>query len=146
MGRTLPGQNLTAGSSRNSRETSSGLGAGGRKQFCPALHLSAPHHLGLCANRRWSAQARSGLGSHSGNDSRIPGDSLAGLVCLQEFWHQGSCLFVKVPPPIVCVICNHPPHKSSFVSHLEYREQPNFSFFCQYFVNLTIQILYTLLK
>ena len=47
MGRTLPGQNLTPGSSHNSRETSSGLGAGGRKQFCPALHLSAPHHLGL---------------------------------------------------------------------------------------------------
>ena len=47
MGRTLPGQNLTPGSSHNSRETSSGLGAEGRKQFCPALHLSAPHHLGL---------------------------------------------------------------------------------------------------
>ena len=47
MGRTLPGQNLTPGSSRNSRETSSGLRAGGRKRFCPALHLSAPHHLGL---------------------------------------------------------------------------------------------------
>ena len=41
MGRTLPGQNLTPGSSHNSRETSSGLGAGGESssaQLCTCQH------------------------------------------------------------------------------------------------------------